>query len=222
MCLKHGTKYSAEYVNKLYSMVNRNLSLPYEFVCLTEDSHGLHKEIRVIDLPKNNLEGWWYKPTVFDPSLELNGTILFIDLDVIIFNNLNKFFKYDIGKFCIIRGFKKNNKHGMNSSCFRFETNSLNAQFFEFMKNSASIMSRLDGDQDWMQEAISDYSFWPDKWLMSYKWEMVDTKNIKNINENHYEVSVDPLYHKETAIAVFHGYPKPHQISNDWCTKYWR
>ena len=37
VCLKWGNKYSAEYVNKLYSMVKRNLTIDYEFVCFTEN-----------------------------------------------------------------------------------------------------------------------------------------------------------------------------------------
>jgi len=222
VCLKHGTKYSSEYVNKLHSMVSRHLSLPHEFICFTEDSYGLHKDIRVIDLQKNNLEGWWYKPTIFDPSLDINGTILFIDLDVIIFNSINKFFEYKPDKFCIIRGFRKNNKHGMNSSCFRFNSKSFSKEYYDFIENSKSIISRLDGDQDWMQETISDYEFWPDDWLMSYKWDMVEQKNIKLVASDSYEVDIDPKYYSETSISVFHGYPKPHQIINDWCQKHWR
>ena len=38
VCIKWGEKYSAEYVNRLYGMVQRQLSLPHRFVCLTEDS----------------------------------------------------------------------------------------------------------------------------------------------------------------------------------------
>ena len=38
LCLKHGTKYGPEYVNKLYNMVKRNCSLDYEFVCLTDNA----------------------------------------------------------------------------------------------------------------------------------------------------------------------------------------
>ena len=222
ICLKHGTKYSAEYVNKLHSMVKRHLSLPHKFICMTENSTSLHSDIRVIDLPKTNLTGWWYKPMVFDPSLGLNGTVLFIDLDVIIFKSIDKFFEYNPDDFCIIRGFRKNNKHGMNSSCFRFKSGTLSKEYNDFIKNSHSIMSRLDGDQDWMQEAITKYSFWPDNWLMSYKWEMVENKNIKSISEERYQVDVDPRYKDETSIAVFHGNPKPHQIVNAWCQNHWR
>jgi len=68
VCLKHGTKYSSEYVNKLYSMVSRNLTIPFKFVCLTENSSGLDKNIEHIPLYLDpRLTGWWYKPYFFNP-----------------------------------------------------------------------------------------------------------------------------------------------------------
>ena len=47
VCLKHGKKYSAEYVNVLYRMVTRNLTVPHNFVCFTEDPTGLDMGIQV-------------------------------------------------------------------------------------------------------------------------------------------------------------------------------
>ena len=45
VCVKYGTKYGPEYVNKLYNGVKRNLSLPHEFACFTEDGEGLDQNI---------------------------------------------------------------------------------------------------------------------------------------------------------------------------------
>ena len=36
LCMKWGTKYGAEYVNRLYNMVKRHLTLPFKMVCLTD------------------------------------------------------------------------------------------------------------------------------------------------------------------------------------------
>jgi len=43
LCMKWGNKYPADYVNRLYSMVARNMQRPFRFICLTEDSVGLVK-----------------------------------------------------------------------------------------------------------------------------------------------------------------------------------
>ena len=83
LCLKHGQKYSADYVNKLYNMTQRHCTLEHEFVCITEDPAYLLPGIQTIPLPKG-LDGWWNKPYMFSKDLPINGTILYLDLDVVI------------------------------------------------------------------------------------------------------------------------------------------
>ncbi|GAH56014.1 unnamed protein product, partial [marine sediment metagenome] len=41
-CLKVGDKYSSEYVNKLYSMVERNLTVEHDFICITDNPEGVN------------------------------------------------------------------------------------------------------------------------------------------------------------------------------------
>jgi hypothetical protein len=38
VCVKHGTKYPADYVNRLYNMVRRHLPGNWRFICLTDDA----------------------------------------------------------------------------------------------------------------------------------------------------------------------------------------
>lgn len=226
VCLKHGKKYSEEYVNKLYNMVNRNTTVDYEFVCITENSVGLNSNIRVLPLNlETDISGWWYKPMIFNPDLGLEGNILFLDLDVIIFDNIDKLFSYETDKFCIIKDYylKRKGKEGMNSSCFRFKSGTNSHVYTDFKKNSQSIMKRLAGDQDWIQEVITEnFSYWETDWVMSYKWEMCNEKNIKKVTENKYSVKEDPRTPEGSCVAVFHGNPNPHEISNEWCQRHWR
>ena len=35
-CVYYGNKYKAEYVQKLYNMVKRNLTVPHKFICFTD------------------------------------------------------------------------------------------------------------------------------------------------------------------------------------------
>ena len=37
LCIKWGTKYGSDYVNRLYRMVGRHLRRPFRFVCLTDE-----------------------------------------------------------------------------------------------------------------------------------------------------------------------------------------
>ena len=47
VCVKYGTKYGADYVNKLYYGVKRHLTVHHTFTCFTEDSAGLDTHIQV-------------------------------------------------------------------------------------------------------------------------------------------------------------------------------
>ena len=68
LCIKWGSKYSADYVNKLYSMVERHLSLSHRFVCLTEDTTGLNSEIETKPLLRNDLKHSYTKFELFEKN----------------------------------------------------------------------------------------------------------------------------------------------------------
>lgn len=229
VCLKHGRKYDAEYVNTLYRMFKRNCTLDVEFICFTEDPSGLDQEIQVRSLPKVNVQGWWYKPMFFNRNLGLEGTILFCDLDVIIFNNIDKLFTYEPGKFCIIRDFNrcrmpKWNK--MNSSVFRLDVGSEQSHVYdEFMKDPVKNSRRYHGDQDWIYAQMhkEEYAFWPDDWIQSYKWEMRGDPAMTRVNgKRNFAQAGEPTILPSTSIAVFHGDPNPHDCIDIWCKENWK
>lgn len=228
VCLKWGTKYSSEYVNKLYRMVNRNLTLPYEFVCFTENTKGIDTNIRTEPLPSIPVKGWWYKPIFFDPNFILNGTILFLDLDLIVFRNINDLFLYNPGQFCIIRDFNRcsiKNYNNINSSVFRLNTGSDSYVYTNFIKDINFATTRYRGDQEWMfSQMKKNYTYWPDEWIQSYKWEMRgkppmirDTKGKRNFSS-----VAEPTVLNDTRIAVFHGEPNPEDCKDQWVLDNWR
>ena len=55
ICMKWGDKYSADYVNILFNMVSRNLSIPFRFACFTDDPKGINEQVEVFNLPSLNL-----------------------------------------------------------------------------------------------------------------------------------------------------------------------
>lgn len=231
VCLKHGNKYGPEYVNKLFNMVKRNLNLSHEFVCFTEDPVGINPFIRVEPLPveMQHASGWWFKPLFFNPNLPLDGTILFMDLDVVIHNNINCLFDYRPGKFMIIRDFNRSLRQDwrkMNSSVFRLNTGQFPWVYDDFLKDTPTHMRRLHGDQDWIYETMYKHKdlweFWPDEWIQSYKWEMRSRRDLQKIDGVRQFVKKDnPRVHPENRVAVFHGEPYPHQVSDDWVVNHW-
>jgi len=228
VCLKWGTKYSAEYVNKLHAMVERNLTIDHEFVCFTEDSSGISPEIRVEPLSLiKGASGWWYKPMFFDPNFLLEGTILFLDLDIIVFDNIDKLLKISPGKFFIIQDFNRCRFKGFkkfNSSIFRLETGQHSHVYTNFIEDSAKICKRFLGDQEWMYYQIeTNYEYWPTEWIQSYKWEMRGNPKLGNgpRDQRDFLTPGNPKVGPGTSIAVFHGSPNPHVCKDPWVQKNW-
>ena len=89
-CVKEGDKYDSDYVNTLYLMTKRYLTIPFDFICLTENSQNLLKQIKVINLDDRSIKGWWNKCLLFKPGL-LSSSCLYLDLDMIIIKNIDEF-----------------------------------------------------------------------------------------------------------------------------------
>ena len=67
-------------------------------------------------------------------------------------------------------------------------------------------MKSLRGDQDWMYKHIKDQTYWPDEWIMSYKWEMRDKRDLeinKTTRKRNFSVDAPPRINPDTCIAVF-------------------
>lgn len=93
--MKWGDKYGPEYVNRLYNMVERNTTLPFKFICFTDNADGLLPEVSVRPLPDMPLppdkERGWRKLSLFRDDVGLEGRVLFLDLDVVIVGNIDGF-----------------------------------------------------------------------------------------------------------------------------------
>tara|TARA_B110000503_G_C7045553_1_gene370086 strand:- start:24 stop:860 length:837 start_codon:yes stop_codon:yes gene_type:complete len=231
LCLKHGTKYSAEYVNKLYNMVSRHCTIDFTFVCLTEDSTNLNPKILVVPLRiPDNLKGWWCKPYIFSNKLGLTGTILYMDLDVVIANNIDHLFTFEKGHWCTIRDFTRKmrpNWEKYNSSVIRFDSGQLDHLWQSFKSSSTLIQRKYFGDQDWLYDVTKNLpaKLFPDEWIQSWKWEIRKSKEFAagGSKGNRKLKTIEHVQPKDTCcICVFHGDPNPHNCEDSWVWKNWR
>jgi len=218
ICIKWGSKYGPEYVNKLHSMVRRNLSLDHRFVCLTDNIKGINSEIDTLPLSKLPIQGWWYKIELFRPKLyDLNGLTLFIDLDVIVMNKIDEMFSYD-GKFCIIKDWAYRGRRMFNSSVFRFNIGEYGHLWEKFERSMDRIVRSNHGDQNYITSSLSDdeVSLWPERWCLSYKYHACRPNMA---------TPTPP----DCKILTFHGRPNPHEAivglnrygPAPWIENYW-
>lgn len=229
LCLKHGKKYSSNYVNRLNNMVKRHCTLPFTFVCLTEDTTGLDQDIYTIPLPKN-VAGWWCKPYMFTKDLSIKGTILYMDLDVVISGNIDKLFTYQPNAWCTIRDFTRAMRPGWpkyNSSIVRFKTGQLDFLWENFKTNQKEIQRAHFGDQDYLyaETRKTPAVLYPDSWVQSWKWEVRKSREfapggVKGRRKFLQVENVKPRI--ECCVCVFHGDPNPELCDDPWVVENWK
>ena len=227
LCVKFGPKYDRTYVEKLRNMVSRHLTVPYEFVCLTDDHTQIEGVISKI-IPHQRYErGWWHKVHMFDPTLNLKGRILYFDLDVIIHSNIDRFVTSYKKEFLGIRDFNRKfhkNWNIMNSSVMSWPAGLHPDIFYRFTDDPKKAM-KLHGDQDWIwQVAKSRIQWWPEQWIQSYKWEIRDRSElIYNGGKRMFkDVKNQVAIPNDCSVCVFHGEPNPHDIKDKYVLDNWR
>ncbi len=122
-CVYWGNKFPTYYVDILYSMIKRNLTVPFDFTLFTDQPERFDN-YSVVELP-DDLYYWWAKLAIYDTP-DLDGTCLYFDLDVVIKDNIDCLLGYEpeaefIG--LLDKGCYEGPEMGLNSSLLRFEAN---------------------------------------------------------------------------------------------------
>jgi len=208
-------------------MVSRHLTIPYKFVCLTDDPTPIRGVELIVRKNQGYIKPWWHKVHMFDPELPLAGRILYLDLDVVICANIDKIAKFKTGCFTGIRDFNRKfhpTWRRVNSSVMSWNYGSLNHIWEEFKKSPAHAM-RMHGDQDWVWKTSYDrVNFFPDEWIQSYKWEVRDKKDLTIVQGKRTFRQADHQIrpHTECSILVFHGDPNPCNVNDKFIVDNWK
>lgn len=200
----------AEYVNKLFDMVARNLAEGHRgrFVCFTDDPWGLDKHIVARALP-GNLKGWWNKLYLFKDGLfEPGDRILYFDLDTLITGRLDEIAAYD-GDFAILRDFYGANGWGsedcpMQSAVMAWPAGKNTHLWDKFVE--AGRPDILGGDQAWIGKNQTKADFWQDMFPRLFE---------------SYKVT-DGVVPAKASVICFHGKPRPHEIDSGWVPDVWK
>lgn len=209
LCMKWGTKYGPEYVNRLYGMVRRHLSGPFRFVCLTDDTHGIVHDVECLPIPSLALpdgspERGWRKLTVFQQDLfGLQGTALFLDIDIVIVDSIDVFFEQP-GEFFIIHDWKRPWRVTGNSSVYRFQLGTLSGVLDEFRAKGAQIRKTYRNEQAFLSAYLHErgkLAYWPQDWCRSYKYHCIPAWPTNYWRE--------PVIPQGARILIFHGEVNP-------------
>ncbi len=219
ICMKWGTKYGAEYVNRLYNMVSRHLSLPFQMVCLTDNPEGIDSNVKCYPIPElqfpqsvptNLPERGWKKLTTFKPELyDLKGIALFLDIDIVIVDNIDCFFTYQAAyedSVVIIRDWKKPWRMVGNSSVYRFKVgqNTYPNLLANFEQNFDTIRGQVRHEQAYLSNYLREHhhlEYWDKDWCVSFKYQCVQPFPLSLV--------VPPKLPAGAKMVIFHGEVNP-------------
>ena len=102
VCVKWGTKYGPEYVNRLCHGIRRHVTSEVaeklQFFCLTDDAEGLdERTVKVLPLDDFGWCGWWNKVQIFGPVVNdaiSDGLICYVDLDTVVVSDISHLLDY--------------------------------------------------------------------------------------------------------------------------------
>ena len=191
--LRSSAEYTPEKVLIVQSMVRQNLTIPHEFICLSDvEIPG----VKTIPL-KHKWKGWYAKMEIYRNDLP-EGPRLYLDLDTAIVSNMDSVVEAAgaCGKpFVILRDFYRGqiNPYSMGSG-FMYWNADFSFIYDSYVKNPIEIQG---GDQVILQRLVNFrvVAFWQDI-----------TEGVCS-----FKVHVRPLGYVEPKYAVvcFHGKPRP-------------
>lgn len=229
-CVIHGTGYDWVYVEKLYNMLSRAIPQGIRFHVYTEHDRSVppHMIKHVLDDwgvsgPKKS---WWYKMQLFNTK-HFNGDLLYFDLDVVIVNELTSLVRQSTDYLWTIRDFKYLQNHRIstiNSSVMWFNVETFSWIWDKFTSaNVLDTIRQFPGDQDYLNHVLSinQRRFFDDRYFESYRWQCCDG-GYDFHKRKHKAPNAGVKIAPETAVVVFHGKPKPHEITAPEIVTLWK
>jgi hypothetical protein len=176
--MKWGSKYGADYVNRLNGMIQRNITSPFRLICLTDDPTDIDPSIQILPLPElgcdppRHTPGQWRKLALWSASLfGLQGTALFIDLDSVIVGNLDGYFSYRPECDVILeRNWARPFSGLAQTSVFRFRISSHPEILARFRENPQATADRFRYEQHFVTDCLGrQLAFWPRGWTRHFR-----------------------------------------------------
>jgi len=220
ICVKWGTKYSADHVNRLYRMVSKYLYRSFMFYCYTDDPTGVQGKIIPIE---DDLEIYWNKLSMFKQGFVPEGPCIFFDLDVVIQNPITDIFQYlDDGKLTMVKSYWKREFTSDGSSPRPKERWDMYANSSVLLWNSDSlthIWDHFNSDPEYymIQYHGIDRFLFHEKMPIKFLPKGIVYSRIFGITEEDYERGIDnrknikkglpsnPFYEPELPICIFNG-----------------
>ena len=210
VCMKWGVRYGSSFVNRLFKSIKRHTNRPTRLICFTDNDTGIDANVvceplPLINLPEQISNTPWRKISIWQyPLSKLKGDVLFLDLDLVITGNLDRFFDYKPNLYCVIENWTQKGRGIGNTSCFRFPVEKYKYIFYKFEKNPVKIWKKIHIEQIYLSDEIKEQVFWPEQWCLSFKHNLLPKWPMRL-----WQPANLPA---ETSIVAFTGKPDPDDV----------
>jgi hypothetical protein len=218
IAIRWGTKYGPEYLDRLYAMVERNVTGPFTFWCLTDDATGIRPEVRCLPLPEmgcampTGTKGIWGKSRLWAEDLGgPRGPLLFMDLDLVVVRSLDSFFEWgDPDDVILARNPNTPFEKLGQTSLFRFPVGKMAPLREKFLADPQGTADRHKFEQRYVtREMPGGVRFWPKGWVAHYRIHCVPTIPFNYLTT--------PKLPPEAKVVIFPGpLNPPDAIAGRW------
>ena len=208
-CVFWGDKFSDDYVYNLKSMVERNTTVPHQFVCFSDRELEGIKTVKLIP----GYEGWWNKMQMFNTDFRLGNRVVYLDLDTLIVGNIDWLLEYD-GMFMGIEDLGSVNEHqpelkgrlqsGVMSWDYR-----LNSHLWNRFTSSGESQ-RYRGDGEYLNHIVP-----------KYQRDFIQKRYKGKLKSYKYQVYSEGIT-DDLSIICFHGSPSIPQAMTETVTTGWK
>lgn len=222
VCMKWGDKYPPSYVNKLYGMVARNITGPFRFICMTDDSRGIREEVDCMPCPELAIEHPyknypWRKISLWNKTLPtMEGDWLFLDLDLVIISCIDEFFEYKKDStFIVMHNWSQPGSQIGNTSVYRFRVGSHPYLLDKLISDPVAVFTEHPNSQTYVSRTIQEIDFWPDEWCVLFKVQCVPPMPHRWWRT--------PKLPESAKIVAFPGDPNPDDaMAGSWPSKWYK
>ena len=155
------------------------------------------------------------------------GQMLYFDLDTVIVGNIDWLWNVNRDRFWAARDFQylmKSSRWKINSSVMWFDPLKYSYVFKEFDTKQIVNNARCPwhGDQDYIFSKVKDdVNYYSTDQILSYRWQVkeggFDFRYRKPINPG-----AESTITGTASVLIFHGNPKPHEVTDRLILSHWR
>ncbi len=229
ICIKWGTLYPTEHVNRLFRAVLRKTDRDVDFYCMTEMAEGLDNRIRVIPLEEQPYEarmratqktvkkqGALRKIAMFNPAIFEDdvGPVLALDLDILITGDLDEMADFAPGHVTMRGPFAPDAEPRTfgEGSIIKFEPKHHGFLYSTMAENPEEAVVMCKGSEQTYTSTLAHengvFTAYPSEWIVSFKYHCRPKRPLN--------LFVPPKLPSDARIVCFHGRPNVDEALNGY------